>query len=172
MKKTATTATIATTAATAASGSGSISSIDDDDDGAYTPVMHDRQAKGKDPYHSGDGSDGSDLSDRESGATPSKLRLVGGGRPEKEDPARVELRQKAIAFLDNPELLMMYAQSTGDSIPGARLHFMRILCGYDEIPQHPSSGKASASTSRFASRSDHPGQHSLNSHNLGENRGR
>ena len=37
---------------------------------------------------------------------------------EKEDFSRIEARQKAIAFLDNPELLMMYAQSTGDeSVP-------------------------------------------------------
>ncbi|KAK4181129.1 hypothetical protein QBC36DRAFT_129398 [Triangularia setosa] len=158
---------------TATTSSGSISSNDEDGD-AFTSVMRDRQARGKDPYHSGDGSEGSDLSDQESGATPSKLRLVGGGggRPEKEDFARTELRQKAIAFLDNPELLMMYAQSTGDSIPGARLHFMRILCGYDEIPHHSSGSKASSSASRFANRPDHPRQHSHNSHNIGEKRRR
>ncbi|KAK3371358.1 hypothetical protein B0T24DRAFT_628749 [Lasiosphaeria ovina] len=27
---------------------------------------------------------------------------------------------------------MMYAQSTEDSLPGARLHFMKMLCGYDD----------------------------------------
>jgi hypothetical protein len=37
----------------------------------------------------------------------------------------------AIAYLDNPELLMMYAQSKGDSIPAARLHFTKMMCGYD-----------------------------------------
>ncbi|KAK0747711.1 hypothetical protein B0T21DRAFT_278189 [Apiosordaria backusii] len=161
--------------ATATTSSESIAS-NDGNGRPFTSVMRDRQARGKDPYHSGDGSEGSDLSDRESGATPSKLRLVGGGggggRPEKEDYARTELRQKAIAFLGSPELLMMYAQSTGDSIPGARLHFMRILCGYDEVPQHSSSSKASASTSRFANRPDHPRQHSHNSHNIGEKRRR
>jgi hypothetical protein len=70
--------------------------------------MRDRQARGQDPYHSGDVSDEGDFKD-----AAAKLRL-GNGRVEKEDFFRVERRQKAIAFLDNPELLMMYAQSTGD----------------------------------------------------------
>ncbi|KAK4120852.1 hypothetical protein N657DRAFT_683333 [Parathielavia appendiculata] len=101
----------------------------------FTSEMRDRQARGKDPYHSGDGSDDGSLTDRESGPG-SRLRL-GTGRVEKEDFARVERRQKAIAFLDNPELLMMYAQSTGESIPAARLHFTKLLCGYDgEEAQH------------------------------------
>ncbi|KAK4101047.1 hypothetical protein N658DRAFT_507359 [Parathielavia hyrcaniae] len=99
----------------------------------FTSEMRDRQARGKDPYHSGDGSDDGSLTDRESGPG-SRLRL-GTGRVEKENFARVERRQKAIAFLDNPELLMMYAQSTGESIPAARLHFTKLLCGYDEEAQ-------------------------------------
>ncbi|KAK4655982.1 hypothetical protein QC762_307250 [Podospora pseudocomata] len=166
------------TTATTSSGSLSSSSLsnDDEDDGdAFTSAMRDRQARGKDPYNSGDGSEGSDLSDREGGIGTSKLRLGGGGggggggRPEKEDYASRELRQKAIAFLDNPELLMMYAQSTGDSIPGARLHFMRLLCGYDDLPQHSSSNIVATSGSRFANRPDHPRQQA---HNIGEKRRR
>lgn len=115
-------------------------------DDHFTQQMRDRQARGKDPYRSGDGSDDGNLSDR-GPRTGSKLRL-GKGRcvislslslfslrdrkqkerspltnnpcllppnsSEKEDYARVERRQQAIAFLDNPELLIMYAQSTGD----------------------------------------------------------
>jgi len=107
-------------------GTAASSSAMDDD---FTPKMRDRQARGKDPYQSGDGSDGN-LSDREPGSG-ARLRL-GNGRVEKEDFARVESRQKAIAFLENPELLMMYAQSTGDSIAAARLHFTKMLCGYDD----------------------------------------
>ncbi|KAK4150188.1 hypothetical protein C8A00DRAFT_37224 [Chaetomidium leptoderma] len=113
-------------------GSAASSSAMDDQ---FNTQMRDRQARGKDPYQSGDGSDDGTLSERESGAG-TKLRL-GNGRVEKEDFSRLEARQKAIAFLDNPELLMMYAQSTGDSIPAARLHFTKILCGYDdEKPDH------------------------------------
>jgi hypothetical protein len=41
----------------------------------FSAQMRDRQARGKDPYHSGDGSDGGNLSDGE----PGKLRL-GHGR--------------------------------------------------------------------------------------------
>src|SRR4051794_25515586 len=40
----------------------------------FTPQMRDRQARGKDPYHSGEGSDASDLSDRDT-STASRLRL-------------------------------------------------------------------------------------------------
>ncbi|KAK0706521.1 hypothetical protein B0T26DRAFT_458467 [Lasiosphaeria miniovina] len=107
--------------------SASSSSVMDD---AFTPQMRDRQARGKDPYHSGEASEGSDLSDRETNPT-SKLRLS-SVHAKKEDFARTERRQKAVTYLDNPELLMMYAQSTEDSLPGARLHFMKMLCGYDD----------------------------------------
>jgi len=95
----------------------------------FTPQMRDRQARGKDPYHSGEGSDASDLSDRDT-STASRLRL-GSSRLEKEDFTRTERRNKAEAYLDSPELLMMYAQSTEDSMAGARLHFTRMLCGYE-----------------------------------------
>ncbi|KAL2185238.1 hypothetical protein L209DRAFT_756285 [Thermothelomyces heterothallicus CBS 203.75] len=103
---------------------GTASSFMDDD---FTPEMRDRQARGKDPYQSGDGSDGGSLSDRESGSG-TRLRL-GSGRVEKEDFARVESRQRAIAFLENPELLMMYAQSTGDvSVPPTFLSLRMVPC--------------------------------------------
>ncbi|KAK4241357.1 cecdcb10-78c0-46c6-b0b7-dd05d15faac3 [Achaetomium macrosporum] len=95
----------------------------------FTPQMRDRQARGQDPYHSGDVSDDGDFND-----AATKLRL-GNGRTEKEDFFKVERRQKAIAFLDNPELLMMYAQSTGDSIAAARLYWTKVLCGYEDEPE-------------------------------------
>ncbi len=112
--------------------------------------------------------------------TPCAMRRVSPtGRLRSENPSKPdfgakERRQKAIAFLDNPEMLMMYAQSTGDvsvsrprlpllpphlldtpsfsppsapsapcrpeltallpceSIPAARLHFMKMMCSYDD----------------------------------------
>ncbi|KAK4190190.1 hypothetical protein QBC35DRAFT_449580 [Podospora australis] len=95
---------------------------------SFTPKMRDRQARGKDPYGSEDGSGGSDMSDGEG-----RLRL----RPseqgaQKEDYTSRERRERAQGFLNNPELLMMYAQSSGLTVPGARLHFMKILCGLDD----------------------------------------
>ncbi|KAK0651230.1 hypothetical protein B0T16DRAFT_74941 [Cercophora newfieldiana] len=111
---------------------------------SFTPQMRDRQARGKDPYHSGEGSDGSDLSDRETNAG-SRLRM-GGSRLEKEDFSRTERRNKAEAYLDSPELLMMYAQSTEDSMAGARLHFTRMLCGYDNEDDIARSSSARKST--------------------------
>ncbi|KAK1836182.1 hypothetical protein QBC39DRAFT_243103, partial [Podospora conica] len=96
----------------------------------FTSSMRDRQARGKDPYRGGDDSD-DDYSDGDD--RPAKMRLgtAGSRGLEREDFNRLEKRQYAIAFLENPEMLMMYAQSTGDSIPGARLYFTRMLCGYE-----------------------------------------
>lgn len=98
----------------------------------FTPAMRDRQARGKDPYRSdSDDDDDSDDDGQPSsddgyddvqrvlaGSAASKMRVTGGGtgvnRLEKLDYSRVERRQKAVAFLENPELLMMWAQSQGD----------------------------------------------------------
>ncbi|KAF1738331.1 hypothetical protein CRV24_000256 [Beauveria bassiana] len=41
-------------------------------------------------------------------------------------------RQDALAVLDSPEQLMMYAQMMNDSIPGQRYRFMRTLCGFSD----------------------------------------
>lgn len=143
----------------------------------FTPAMRDRQARGKDPYrssssnssnpggqHSSDDDDDDDYDVRRvlagSGSgSGSKMRVGGagggggvGGRVEKLDYSRVERRQKAVAFLESPELLMMWAQSQGDvspppppnppplrvgadgrqSVASARLHFTRMLCGYEK----------------------------------------
>ncbi|KAK3683738.1 hypothetical protein B0T22DRAFT_259548 [Podospora appendiculata] len=124
----------------------SASSANDGGDPAFTPRMRDRQARGKDPYQSTDGSDdNSDLSD---GETDISLRgRIGNGRIGKEDFAATERRQKAIAFLENPELLMMYAQSTGDSVAGARYHFTKMMCGYDNADDAKHQTPTAASTS-------------------------
>lgn len=108
----------------------------------FSPAMRDRQARGKDPYrssssnssnsggqHSSDDDDDDDYDVRRvlagSGSgSGSKMRVGGagggggvGGRVEKLDYSRVERRQKAVAFLESPELLMMWAQSQGDVSP-------------------------------------------------------
>lgn len=43
----------------------------------FTPEMRDRQARGKDPYRSGDASDASDVSTTRDSRTGSKMRLGG-----------------------------------------------------------------------------------------------
>ncbi|EFW99041.1 hypothetical protein CMQ_4893 [Grosmannia clavigera kw1407] len=56
---------------------------------------------------------------------------------------RTDPRRHAAAVLDTPELLMMYAQSMGDSIPATRLKFMRMMCGYDEeAGEHLTGGRS------------------------------
>ncbi|OAQ72968.1 hypothetical protein VFPPC_15227 [Pochonia chlamydosporia 170] len=77
--------------------------------------MRDRQARGKNPYKELETDD---------------IRL---GRGVKTEPFEDrERRGFALSVLDNPEQLMMYAQSMGDSVPGQRLRFMAMLCGFEE----------------------------------------
>ncbi|KAB5586023.1 hypothetical protein GE09DRAFT_49660 [Coniochaeta sp. 2T2.1] len=103
-------------------------------------VRRDRMSRGKDPYDSAedDVSEGNEqqrmsgVGAHQARGSPAGVRRRFGGAPEHEDFGKKERREKAVAFLDSPELLMMYAQSSGDSITGARLHFMKMMCGYDE----------------------------------------
>ncbi|KAL1869063.1 hypothetical protein VTK73DRAFT_3402 [Phialemonium thermophilum] len=113
----------------AAQSGGSSSNPSSNSPPSFTPEMRDRQSRGKDPYGSGDMSDG-EGGDHDGRNVLPKFRL--GRIDNTEDFDKVERRRKAIAFLESPELLMMYAQSTGDSVPAARLHFMKMMCGYDE----------------------------------------
>ncbi|KJK80919.1 hypothetical protein H634G_03452 [Metarhizium anisopliae BRIP 53293] len=87
-----------------------------------TPEMRDRQARGKDPYKDSD-SDYDDGPER-------RVRL---GRGVKTEPFEdKERRGFALSVLDSPESLMMYALSAGDSVPGQRLRFTAMLCGFEE----------------------------------------
>ncbi|KAH6621160.1 hypothetical protein B0J18DRAFT_466772 [Chaetomium sp. MPI-SDFR-AT-0129] len=108
-------------------------------DETFTAEMRDRQARGKDPTSSADNSDRDERAE-------SRLRL-GSGRVHKEDFAQREKRQKAIAFLDNPELLRMYAESTGETMAAARFHFTKMLCGYDEDDAAQPTGSSALSPS-------------------------
>lgn len=83
--------------------------------------MQDQQARNKNLYRGE--SSGSDKGPSRKSATMYK----------QESYEAVEKRRAAAVILDSPELLMMHAQSRGDSIPGTRQHFTKILCGYDEL---------------------------------------
>ncbi|KAF4877290.1 hypothetical protein CGCSCA1_v003678 [Colletotrichum siamense] len=108
----------------------------------FTPAMRDRQARGKDPYSP------SDMGMESPPRAPGKVGSLGGGD---DGDTFEDRRQKlfAIEILDDPEKLAMYACSRGDSIPGTRLHFTRILCGLDTNTPPPQQQhdprKASAS---------------------------
>ncbi|KAL0941076.1 uncharacterized protein CTRU02_203839 [Colletotrichum truncatum] len=134
----------------------------------FTPTMRDRQARGKDPYSPHDSPSDSDM-DFDAVDSPSArgngvgrlghLGSGGGGGggggaassgvSGNDGDSFEERRQKlfAIEILDDPEKLAMYACSRGDSIPGTRLHFTRILCGLDQDagPQQQDPRKASSS---------------------------
>ncbi|KAI0885341.1 uncharacterized protein GGS22DRAFT_163466 [Annulohypoxylon maeteangense] len=108
---------------------------------SFTPEMRDRQARGKDPYDSSEGSSGDWPS--ESGKNYRK-----GGSSRNEAFSTVERRRMAAQILDSPELLMMAAQRDNDSIPATRLRYMRMLCGLEPFSKKPQRG--GVSTSRVA----------------------
>ncbi|KAI1447365.1 hypothetical protein F5Y02DRAFT_378970 [Annulohypoxylon stygium] len=108
---------------------------------AFTSEMRDRQARGKDPYESSEGSGGDYPSEG------GKKYRKGGSR--KEAFSTVERRRMAAQILDSPELLMMAAQRDNESIPATRLRYMRMLCGFESSSKKPQRG--GLSTSRVAS---------------------
>ncbi|KAL2290101.1 hypothetical protein FJTKL_00605 [Diaporthe vaccinii] len=124
-------------------------------DQPFTDEMRDLQARGKDPY-AGDASDGSDLSPER---LPGGGRMAphhphhhpqhhhhhhhhshhnhhhhraASSRQPKEPFTKTERRDWAETVLDNPELLMMYAQSSGATLPATRFRFKKIMCGLDD----------------------------------------
>ncbi|KAK7906469.1 hypothetical protein PG985_016206 [Apiospora marii] len=76
----------------------------------FTAEMRDKQARGKDPY--GD---------------PEEERNIGG-----ESFTSQEQHRLALQMVDDPEALMTEAQRTGDSVPGVRRKYVRIL---SDIPE-------------------------------------
>lgn len=91
-------------------------------DEGLTAAMRDRQARGKDLYKS-DESDGDD---------GDGVRVGRGLRAEPfEDRER---RAFALAVLDSPEQLMMYAQSANDTIPSQRRQFRAMFAGFEPLP--------------------------------------
>ncbi|KAL6910343.1 hypothetical protein GGI43DRAFT_378323 [Trichoderma evansii] len=63
-----------------------------------------------------------------------------------EDFESRQRRAFAASVLDRPEQLMMYAQSTNDSIASQRHRFMTILCGYDGDEDWSNIGHRRATT--------------------------
>lgn len=65
----------------------------------------------------------------------------------------LEKRHKASTFLNDPELLITHAETSGMTIAGSRHHYMLMLCGYDNQPRkkgtYGSSSVSSGSSSRF-----------------------
>lgn len=94
-------------------------------DDRSSAALRDRQARGKDPYESSDGS-GDWTSSDSTGYRP--------GASKEEPFAVLERRRIAAQVLDSPELLMMAAQRDNESIPATRLRYTRMLCGFEEPP--------------------------------------
>ncbi|KAM3513336.1 hypothetical protein MY11210_003020 [Beauveria gryllotalpidicola] len=108
---------------------------------AFTAEMRDRQSRGKDPYTKGDEEEEDDEEEEEEEEDDDDMDLDEddygstmqiGNVPKNETFEERQRRQDALAVLDSPEQLMMYAQMTNDSIPGQRYQFMRTLCGFSD----------------------------------------
>ncbi|EPE30640.1 hypothetical protein GLAREA_03607 [Glarea lozoyensis ATCC 20868] len=84
-----------------------------------TKGQQDRQARNKDPFASDDESDDSE------GGWGGRWDAYGN-----DTYANTQLRRDAAIKLDNPELVMMLAQSRNDSIPATRNYLTRIMCGF------------------------------------------
>ncbi|KAI1422094.1 hypothetical protein F5Y12DRAFT_650887 [Xylaria sp. FL1777] len=124
------------------------------DTATFTPEMRDRQARGKNPYHSdsedsdwapgqgsrsGDGSgDGSGDSGGGGGTSGNASSQGNAGPPRVGAPKRDEAfavydrRRVASQILNSSELLMMAALRDDQSIPATRLKYTRVLCGVEE----------------------------------------
>ncbi|KAB8294877.1 hypothetical protein EYC80_006838 [Monilinia laxa] len=100
------------------------------------PLKQDQQARNKEP----------DDMDYENESSDEELGRQSYDLFGNESYASVLIRREAVAVLDNPELLMMHAQSRNDSIPSTRLHFLKLLSG--RIPNE--SQKIEASERRLA----------------------
>ncbi|EEY19295.1 predicted protein [Verticillium alfalfae VaMs.102] len=142
---------------------------------SFTPTMRDRQARGKDPFGASSkdpfpssdfqhrqgggrgGSGGRRHSDSE-GDDDENTGFIGGtgcggggGASERQRGETFEAfrrREWARDVLESPEMLMWYASSREDSIPGTRLFFTRVLCGFEEDhvpPQESTQRKSSGS---------------------------
>ncbi|KAJ4424510.1 hypothetical protein N0V82_000834 [Gnomoniopsis sp. IMI 355080] len=116
----------------------------------FNSEMRDRQARGKDPYlpeaadggHLGGGERGNmhhgGIRNRGSGNSSGGRGGVSRQQP-KEPFQKAERRDWAETVLDNPELLLMYAQSSGDTLPATRHKFKKIMCGLDEYDDDEAS---------------------------------
>ncbi|KAI0425701.1 hypothetical protein F5Y09DRAFT_321056 [Xylaria sp. FL1042] len=123
---------------------------------SFTPEMRDRQARGKNPYHSdsedsdwvpgpenrsgGEGSGGSSNDSAQGNLGPARDgRYTTKG--DDESFAVYDRRRVAAQILHNHELLVMAAVRDEQSIPATRLKYTRVLCGIGEPSRGPSRVK-------------------------------
>ncbi|PHH65133.1 hypothetical protein CDD81_3264 [Ophiocordyceps australis] len=105
-------------------------------DAAFTPAMRDRQARGKDPYKESSGSEEYEDEYDEGGAMQ-----LGNSLKSSDSFEQRERRAFALAVLDRPEMLAMYALTNNDTIPSQRQRFRAMLAGYDTSSPTPTAAK-------------------------------
>ncbi|PHH70472.1 hypothetical protein CDD82_7091 [Ophiocordyceps australis] len=106
-------------------------------DAAFTPAMRDRQARGKDPYKESSGSEEYEDEDDEGGGA----MQLGNSLKSSDSFEQRERRAFALAVLDRPEMLAMYALTNNDTIPSQRQRFRAMLAGYDASSLTPAAAK-------------------------------
>lgn len=120
-----------------------------------SPEMRDRQARGKNTHrrHEDDGTDEDEYDDEDDEDEDEQIEGH-NARDDDDDEDEEdsedgktnsssfsyrsepfesrERRAYALAVLDRPEQLMMYANTTNDSVAGQRVRFTRMMCGFDD----------------------------------------
>ncbi|KAI1364295.1 hypothetical protein F5Y08DRAFT_216238 [Xylaria arbuscula] len=97
----------------------------------FTPEMRDRQARGKDPYHSD--SEDSDWAPGQTSGQGNGSGPARSGKYKRDEPFNAaERRRMAAQLLGSPELLMMAAIRDKESVPATRLKYKHILCGMED----------------------------------------
>ncbi|EGR52245.1 uncharacterized protein TRIREDRAFT_102619 [Trichoderma reesei QM6a] len=123
-----------------------------------SPGMRDRQARGKNTHrkHEDDVTDEDEYDDDDDGEEEEEgengqMEGIKNDKGEEEEEESeddetnsssfsyrsepFEMRERrayALAVLDRPEQLMMYANTTNDSVAGQRVRFTRMMCGFDD----------------------------------------
>ncbi|KAL7805876.1 hypothetical protein V8C26DRAFT_417374 [Trichoderma gracile] len=100
-----------------------------------SPGMRDRQARGKNTHrkHEDDVTDDDDYDDEDDDDEKEEEDGQFEGFTYRSEPFETrERRAYALAVLDRPEQLMMYANTTNDSVAGQRVRFTRMMCGFDD----------------------------------------
>ncbi|KAM0257822.1 hypothetical protein ACHAQJ_004126 [Trichoderma viride] len=103
---------------------------DDEEDEEEEEVKNNKPIAGRSVHKNLDDINDDDLEDGDDEESNEDADILRSCKAE--DFETRERRAFAAAVLDRPEQLMMYAQSTNDSIASQRQRFTAMLCGYDK----------------------------------------
>ncbi|PTB67347.1 hypothetical protein BBK36DRAFT_1196299 [Trichoderma citrinoviride] len=105
---------------------------DDDEDDDEEDEEEDEEEEEEDEQLEGDDDDDDEEEDEEEEESDDDKTNSSSFTYRSEPFETRERRAYALAVLDRPEQLMMYANTTNDSVAGQRVRFTRMMCGFDD----------------------------------------